>query len=730
MTDVLTLLLDAMRSVPAFVYMLTAGAAVSAIALLVHGLAKRSSAAQRHFTLSAGVAALLIVPLVVLAGPELKLGVLPAASPGIPEMIPSPEPVQNDSLQEGIPADRTAADVLASTPVRGSSFEPGRLLVVVYLSGVLLVLIPLAVGILRLRWIVRHAERWSEEPELPERWGSAKPRFLVTDAARVPLVFGWRRPVVVVPSEARGWSSTLKESTIIHELAHCERNDVVIQALSRFAVAIHWFNPLAWVLHRRLLLEAEQACDDRVLDAGADAALYAEDLLRIASGADHRQLRALSAVAMARSNHLATRIEALFDRRSRSAGVSASRKLVTLGLLLTAGVLIGAVRLEEETVEENPAPSHSSSEASDVRISSAESDPGNDERASSANAFAIPPGSTVRVEGHGSIILKKARTVIAADRGGWLIADPGENPNAAEIVGPGSGRWSIERISNARLTGPGSRIRSTDRWEQSRVDSSESIVFYISVSDDGIGEYFQPHDQQNHTEADTDRDSDSDSDRDGVREQWSELFEDGAADASPLYAAIRKRDVRRVGRLLEMGADPNAKWSGDGTPLIIAVRARSDAIVDLLLDRGARPDEGVGGDGNALIVAARAGDLRNLQEFIATGADIDRGVGGDGNPLIAAAGAGRLDAVRMLLDNGANIETVVEGDENALITAAERGHADVVRYLISRGADVNSRVRARDWSTGEIEIRTPLSQARRGGHQQIVEILLEAGARE
>jgi ankyrin repeat protein len=114
------------------------------------------------------------------------------------------------------------------------------------------------------------------------------------------------------------------------------------------------------------------------------------------------------------------------------------------------------------------------------------------------------------------------------------------------------------------------------------------------------------------------------------------------------------------------------------------------------------------------------------------GADIDAGVEGDGNALIMASGAGHVDIVKLLLDRGADIHKVVAGDENPIIKACEAGQLEVVKLLVARGADVNSRVRAEfgNGSTRVEEYRTPLSQARKGGHTAVVEYLLSAGARQ
>ena len=109
------------------------------------------------------------------------------------------------------------------------------------------------------------------------------------------------------------------------------------------------------------------------------------------------------------------------------------------------------------------------------------------------------------------------------------------------------------------------------------------------------------------------------------------------------------------------------------------------------------------------------------------GADPNVPSPGDGNPLIAASAAGETEIVDLLLRRGARIDEVVSGDENALITAARLGRTEVARLLIDRFADVNARVFVID-SDDPPHWRTPLNQARRGGHREIERMLLAAGA--
>jgi len=165
-----------------------------------------------------------------------------------------------------------------------------------------------------------------------------------------------------------------------------------------------------------------------------------------------------------------------------------------------------------------------------------------------------------------------------------------------------------------------------------------------------------------------------------------------------LLEASGDGDIEGIEKLLQAGANVNVKIDGDGSPLISASRANKVAAAKLLLDRGADPNIAVPGDGS---------------------------------PLIGAAREGAVKVMALLLERGANIELVVPGDENALISACASGHLEAVKLLVERGANVNAQV----WTemsgpSGKGVWRTPQSQARREGQNEIVTFLLASGARD
>lgn len=160
-----------------------------------------------------------------------------------------------------------------------------------------------------------------------------------------------------------------------------------------------------------------------------------------------------------------------------------------------------------------------------------------------------------------------------------------------------------------------------------------------------------------------------------------------------LIGALMEGQMVQARELVEAGADVNYYLRGDGTPLVIAARFGSRDMVEYLIDHGA---------------------------------DVNRAARGDGNPLIMASMHGHLNVVEYLVERGADVNGIVVDDETPLVNAARSNRLDVARYLIAHGADVNLAVDA--MTTRGVERRSPLSEARRRGHDDMIALLLENGA--
>ncbi len=97
--------------------------------------------------------------------------------------------------------------------------------------------------------------------------------------AASPMIIGFLRPVLVLPDADFGE----KDLAFIlrHELIHFRRGDIYFKLLFVAVNAVHWFNPLIWLMQKQAALDMELSCDEGVID-GADLAsrrAYTETLL-------------------------------------------------------------------------------------------------------------------------------------------------------------------------------------------------------------------------------------------------------------------------------------------------------------------------------------------------------------------------------------------------------------------------------------------------------------------
>ncbi len=145
-----------------------------------------------------------------------------------------------------------------------------------------------------------------------------------------PCLDGLRRPAILLPEDV---GKNLRE-TFIHELAHLARRDGLWNWVRRWSTACLWFQPLLWVLSRRLESAAEEVCDDYVVHWGAERAHYAGHLLELARRALPPAAPASVGIVSLRSL-LARRVVRILDTSrslSTRAGTRASVAMVAVGL--------------------------------------------------------------------------------------------------------------------------------------------------------------------------------------------------------------------------------------------------------------------------------------------------------------------------------------------------------------------------------------------------------------
>lgn len=316
------------------------------------------SAATRHLAWTVGLLAALLVPVAGTIGPDVpvraseRLTRLVEAGPFAAPTSPSAGDAEtgraatvsgNDTAREG--GDAAGGDAAGTDLASLVSSVPWR---AIWLAGFVGALGLLGLRLLGLRRVGTAAR--PATPALADRFDAARARLgvdravalLIGDEAAMPMTWGVVRPRVLLPAAAATWPPDQLEAVLLHELAHVRRHDVALQRVGELARAVFWFNPLAWLAARRMVVEREHACDDVVLGTGVRGSDYAHQLLAMANSL--RSSRAAAGLPMARKSQMTGRLLAILDERRTRHQVGGAGPAVALGLGLAAALLVGAVR--------------------------------------------------------------------------------------------------------------------------------------------------------------------------------------------------------------------------------------------------------------------------------------------------------------------------------------------------------------------------------------------------
>jgi ankyrin repeat protein len=166
----------------------------------------------------------------------------------------------------------------------------------------------------------------------------------------------------------------------------------------------------------------------------------------------------------------------------------------------------------------------------------------------------------------------------------------------------------------------------------------------------------------------------------------------------PLAVAVNKGDTKFIISLLDAGADPNLAYQNQSngrmtTPLTDAVWGGRESVADLLLSRGANP---------------QAQDFSRVTDKDEVREEVDPSI------LMYAAAGKNLPLMKKLVSLGQNPRFKTWEGDDALSWAAGAGSKEVVEYLLPL-SELHGKA---------------LSQAHKGGYEEIAELLRQAGYRD
>ncbi|HAW94727.1 MAG: hypothetical protein CMJ33_04665 [Phycisphaerae bacterium] len=163
-------------------------------------------------------------------------------------------------------------------------------------------------------------------------------RLLVSGIAETPMVLGWIRPVVMIPTAA---FSTLTDDelklVLLHELNHIRRMDHLINLLQGTTECLLFFHPVTWWLSNQIRNERELCCDDLTIQTMNQPRIFARALFKLETLRLEHNKSPLNTAIHATGGSLMSRITRMLESHDRNRTGNSTWK-TPLALVLATGL--------------------------------------------------------------------------------------------------------------------------------------------------------------------------------------------------------------------------------------------------------------------------------------------------------------------------------------------------------------------------------------------------------
>lgn len=177
--------------------------------------------------------------------------------------------------------------------------------------------------------------------------GVSAPEMIVCEAISTPAVTGLLRPRLLLPHER--YDVQELRYILRHELCHLKRRDMLLKLVLLAANAMHWFNPVVYLMLRQADEDIELACDSAATDGLElpERAAYSRTLL----AAVQSSVRALPATTC-----FGGTVERLKRRITNVLGAQKKRGLGIVALMLALTLTAGCAVSWGERAQKNDDP--------------------------------------------------------------------------------------------------------------------------------------------------------------------------------------------------------------------------------------------------------------------------------------------------------------------------------------------------------------------------------------
>ncbi len=272
----------------ALVHFLWQGAALGLIGAILLRLA-RGNAAVRYGVGVATLACMAVAPAVTTAY-LLRPAHPPSFEPVAVESLPGASSSTTIAALSSAPDARPVRDTAVAAQASSDVVSTPDVILAIWLTGVAVLSLRLLGGWVVARRLASRAIRpvAGDVDAVVRRIAlRLELRRLVTvvesSAARVPMMIGWLKPAVLLPTAAlSGLTPTQLEALIAHELAHVRRHDYLVNLLQSSVETLLFYHPMVWWISREVRSDRERCCDDVAVDV-CDRLVYVTALADLAA---------------------------------------------------------------------------------------------------------------------------------------------------------------------------------------------------------------------------------------------------------------------------------------------------------------------------------------------------------------------------------------------------------------------------------------------------------------
>lgn len=170
--------------------------------------------------------------------------------------------------------------------------------------------------------------------------------------AASPAIIGIREPFVILPES--GIDENQLPFVLHHELIHLKRKDLWYKWLFQLVICIHWFNPLLYLFGKKLNMDCELSCDERVVSVlgEQERKVYGNVLLDAAELKMKYKNNVLSTTLVEDKRNLKERLSGIIHYKKETPVLL----LISLGIFAVVGIfaMIAGVSTGKENVRQRP----------------------------------------------------------------------------------------------------------------------------------------------------------------------------------------------------------------------------------------------------------------------------------------------------------------------------------------------------------------------------------------